>query len=123
MLTDLERVYDLHIYTMGDRVYAHEMASLLDVSGRLFKNKIVSRDDSSVETVKDLKLLLGAEDMALVVDDTLGALLASLPCARSANDIAVVQRCIAEVRADCAENIIHVDRYPKDHYPKDPAHC
>lgn len=90
MLTDLERVYDLHIYTMGDRVYAHEMASLLDVSGRLFKNKIVSRDDSSVETVKDLKLLLGAEDMALVVDDTLGALLASLPCARSANDITVV---------------------------------
>ena len=70
LLSELEELYDLHVYTMGDRVYAHEMASLLDTSGQRFKNKIISRNDSANERQKDPSLLLGAEDMLIIVDDT-----------------------------------------------------
>jgi hypothetical protein len=36
-----QEMFELYVYTMGDKTYAHAMASLLDTSGTLFKNRIV----------------------------------------------------------------------------------
>jgi hypothetical protein len=37
--------YELHIYTMGTRAYARTVARILDESGKLFGDRILSRDD------------------------------------------------------------------------------
>lgn len=34
--------FELHVYTMGDRDYAAEMAKLLDPSGRFFHGRVIS---------------------------------------------------------------------------------
>ena len=34
--------FDLHVYTMGDKSYAAEMARLLDPTGRLFQGRVIS---------------------------------------------------------------------------------
>lgn len=62
--------FDLHVYTMGDKSYAVEMARLLDPTGRLFQGRVISSGDSTRRGLKDLDVVLGAEHMALVVDDT-----------------------------------------------------
>lgn len=36
------RSFELHVYTMGDRDYAAEMAKLLDPGGKLFHGRIIS---------------------------------------------------------------------------------
>lgn len=38
-------MYELHIYTMGDKAYAREIASLLDPGGRMFSGRVVSAAD------------------------------------------------------------------------------
>lgn len=34
--------FELHVYTMGDRDYAAEMAKLLDPTGRFFHGRVIS---------------------------------------------------------------------------------
>lgn len=41
-LEDVHQRFELHIYTMGDRDYAAEMAKRLDPSRRLFAERIIS---------------------------------------------------------------------------------
>ena len=60
----------LYIYTMGDKRYAAEMASLLDPGGTLFGGRIISNEESTNARVKDLDIVLGAEPAVLIVDDT-----------------------------------------------------
>ena len=38
--------YEMHIYTMGTRLYAHKVASILDPDNKYFKDRILSRDES-----------------------------------------------------------------------------
>jgi hypothetical protein len=38
-------MYELTIYTMGDKAYAREIAGLLDPTGRLFGSRVVSAAD------------------------------------------------------------------------------
>jgi len=44
-LTAMAELYELYVYTAGDRAYAENIARLLDYSGRWFSGRIVSRDD------------------------------------------------------------------------------
>ena len=39
-------MYELHIYTMGTRDYAEAVAKEIDPEGLLFKERILSRDES-----------------------------------------------------------------------------
>ena len=41
-LAEVHRRFELHVYTMGDRDYAGEMAARLDPSRRLFAERIIS---------------------------------------------------------------------------------
>eukprot|EP00238_Polyblepharides_amylifera_P008071 CAMPEP_0196582656 /NCGR_PEP_ID=MMETSP1081-20130531/39983_1 /TAXON_ID=36882 /ORGANISM="Pyramimonas amylifera, Strain CCMP720" /LENGTH=391 /DNA_ID=CAMNT_0041903287 /DNA_START=204 /DNA_END=1376 /DNA_ORIENTATION=- len=64
--------FQLFVYTMGDKQYAHQMASLLDTTGNLFRNRIISNSDSSKQHVKDLDIMMlsGADNLVLIMDDT-----------------------------------------------------
>lgn len=64
--------FELHVYTMGDRDYAGEMAKLLDPQGSLFHGRIISSGDSTQRYVKDLDVVLGRERVVLILDDTEG---------------------------------------------------
>ncbi|KAL4450062.1 hypothetical protein ABPG77_010731 [Micractinium sp. CCAP 211/92] len=71
-LEQAKELFELHVYTMGDRDYAGEMAKLLDPAGRLFHGRIISSGDSTQRHVKDLDVVLGRERVVLVLDDTEG---------------------------------------------------
>lgn len=45
-LEDMSNCFELHIFTMGSRMYAHTIARMLDPSGVLFADRIRSRDES-----------------------------------------------------------------------------
>lgn len=45
-LRKLHKKYEMHIYTMGTRAYAHEVSKILDPDEIYFKDRILSRDDS-----------------------------------------------------------------------------
>lgn len=45
-LKEIEQLYELHIYTMGTRDYAESVAKEIDPKGSIFKERILSRDES-----------------------------------------------------------------------------
>lgn len=45
-LKEIEELYELHIYTMGTKDYAKAVAKEIDPEGCLFKERILSRDES-----------------------------------------------------------------------------
>lgn len=51
-------------------MYANEIASLLDPSGRLFAGRIISANDSSAMHRKGLDVVMASEALTLIVDDT-----------------------------------------------------
>ncbi|CAI5524484.1 unnamed protein product [Closterium sp. Naga37s-1] len=63
-------LFDLVVYTNGERAYAHAMAALLDPTGRLFGGRVISHGDSTVRGLKDLDVVLGADSMVLILDDS-----------------------------------------------------
>ncbi|KAI8465466.1 MAG: hypothetical protein J3K34DRAFT_487621 [Monoraphidium minutum] len=69
-LSEASSMYELHIYTMGDKAYAREIAGLLDPGGRLFAGRVVSASDSTKTHEKGLDVLLASEAHVLVLDDT-----------------------------------------------------
>ncbi|QHO30619.1 RNA polymerase II C-terminal domain phosphatase-like [Arachis hypogaea] len=50
-LREASEMFEMYIYTMGDRPYALEMAKLLDPQGEYFNAKVISRDDGTQNTV------------------------------------------------------------------------
>ena len=71
-LSDARELFDLHVFTMGDKDYAAGMAALLDPDGRLFGGNVASSSDAGPSGVKDIDVLMGAEELVLVLDDTVG---------------------------------------------------
>lgn len=51
-------------------MYAQAMARLLDPSGRLFGERVISQQDSTSRKTKDLDVVLGADSAVLIIDDT-----------------------------------------------------
>ena len=41
--------YEMHVYTMGTRAYAEEVCAAIDPDGKIFGNRILSRDESGSE--------------------------------------------------------------------------
>ena len=46
-LEEAQKMFELHIYTMGTRKYAEEVARIIDPNHVLFRENIVSRDDTT----------------------------------------------------------------------------
>lgn len=68
-------LFELHVYTMGSRAYARACCQILDPTGRLFHDRILSRDDAGLKGAdsvhkKSLKRIFPhSSKMVLVLDD------------------------------------------------------
>lgn len=70
-LNSLENMFEYSVYTMGTRDYAQRISSILDSDKKLFKGRVVSRDDCRNEKVKKIENLLKMENTKLcIVDDS-----------------------------------------------------
>ena len=63
-------MFEMYIYTMGDKAYAIEIAKLLDPSNIYFPLKVISNSDCTQRHQKGLDVILGAESVAVILDDT-----------------------------------------------------
>ena len=69
-LEEISKKYELHIYTMGTRAYAQNIAKLVDPAQKIFGDRILSRDESGSLTVKTLQRLFPVDtDMVVIIDD------------------------------------------------------
>ena len=69
-LEHVSQLYELHIYTMGTRQYAKEIAKLVDPDGKYFNDRILSRDESGSASVKSLERLFPVDTrMVVIMDD------------------------------------------------------
>ncbi|XP_073140362.1 RNA polymerase II C-terminal domain phosphatase-like 3 isoform X2 [Henckelia pumila] len=77
-LEKASKLFELHLYTMGNKYYATEMAKLLDPKGELFSGRVISRGDDGdpfdsedrVPKTKDLEGVLGMESSVVIIDDS-----------------------------------------------------
>lgn len=77
-LEKASQLYELHLYTMGNKLYAKEMAKVLDPTGALFAGRIIARGDDGdasdgderVPKSKDLEGVLGMESAIVIIDDS-----------------------------------------------------
>jgi RNA polymerase II subunit A-like phosphatase len=69
-LNKANELYEMHIYTMGTRNYARAVARALDPDQSLFKDRILSRDDSGSFSFKSIQRLFPCDQsMVVVIDD------------------------------------------------------
>ncbi|KAL5728953.1 protein-serine/threonine phosphatase [Ranunculus cassubicifolius] len=66
-LEQASKICELHICTMGNQIYATEMAKLLDPTGNLFGGRVMSKLGNGI---KDMVGVLGTESTAIIMDDT-----------------------------------------------------
>ncbi|KAI4381331.1 hypothetical protein MLD38_007410 [Melastoma candidum] len=77
-LEKASKLYELHLYTMGNKLYATEMAKVLDPKGVLFAGRVISRGDDNgaldgderYPKSKDLEGVLGMESAVVIIDDS-----------------------------------------------------
>lgn len=69
-LTNVSKIYELHIYTMGTRAYAKNIAEIIDPEHKIFGDRILSRDESGSSTAKNLQRLFPVDTkMVVIIDD------------------------------------------------------
>lgn len=69
-LQTISRLYELHIYTMGTRAYAENIARLVDPDRKLFGERILSRTETPGEVSKNLRKLFPVDNrMVVIIDD------------------------------------------------------
>ena len=69
-LTKISQLYELHIYTMGTRAYAENIAKLVDPNRKLFGERILSRTETPGEISKNLRKLFPVDNrMVVIIDD------------------------------------------------------
>lgn len=69
-LKEASKLFEMYIYTMGERPYAVEMAKLLDPEDIYFTSRIIARGDSTQKNRKSLDVVLGKENAIVILDDT-----------------------------------------------------
>ncbi|KAI1000497.1 RNA polymerase II subunit A C-terminal domain phosphatase [Podosphaera aphanis] len=69
-LNKISELYELHVYTMGTRAYAMNIAKIVDPDKRLFGDRIISRDENGSITTKCLARLFPVNTkMVVIIDD------------------------------------------------------
>ncbi|RYP04873.1 hypothetical protein DL764_004196 [Monosporascus ibericus] len=69
-LEKVSEMFEMHIYTMGTRAYALNIAKIVDPTKKLFGNRIISRDENGSMTAKTLERLFPVStSMVVVIDD------------------------------------------------------
>ncbi|TIB93400.1 FCP1-like phosphatase [Wallemia mellicola] len=69
-LDNMNKLFEMHVYTMGTRSYALAICQLIDPSGKYFGERILSRDESGSFTQKSLQRLFPTDtSMCVIIDD------------------------------------------------------
>lgn len=69
-LEHVAELFELHVYTMGTRAYALNIAKIVDPTQKLFGNRVISRDENGSMTAKSLQRLFPVStNMVVVIDD------------------------------------------------------
>ena len=71
-LRSISKTYELHICTFGVRLYAHQIAAIIDPDQKLFSHRILSRDeclDPSSKTGNLSALFPCGDSMVCIIDD------------------------------------------------------
>ena len=69
-LSKISELYELHVYTMGTRAYALNIAKIVDPDKKLFGDRIISRDENGNVTAKSLARLFPVDTkMVVIIDD------------------------------------------------------
>ncbi len=69
-LENISKLYELHIYTMGTRLYAQNIREIVDKDRGFFGDRILSRDESGSLTAKNLQRLFPIDTkMVVIIDD------------------------------------------------------
>lgn len=69
-LERMAKIYELHIYTMGTRGYAMEIAKIVDPERRYFGDRILSRTENGSMKEKNLRRLFPVDTkMVVIIDD------------------------------------------------------
>lgn len=68
-LQSMSQKYEMHIYTMGTRSYAEAVVKEIDADGKLFQDRILSRDENGSMTKKRLERLFPSDSSKVVVLD------------------------------------------------------
>jgi RNA polymerase II C-terminal domain phosphatase-like 3/4 len=77
-LEKASKLFEMHLYTMGNKLYATEMAKVLDPKGVLFSGRVISKGDDGdivdgeerIPKSKDLEGVLGMESAVVIIDDS-----------------------------------------------------
>ncbi|KAI0104264.1 hypothetical protein GGR51DRAFT_561071 [Nemania sp. FL0031] len=69
-LEKMAEIFELHVYTMGTRAYALNIAKIVDPTQKLFGNRVISRDENGNMAAKSLQRLFPVStNMVVVIDD------------------------------------------------------
>ncbi|EXJ95604.1 hypothetical protein A1O1_00726 [Capronia coronata CBS 617.96] len=69
-LENVSQLYEMHIYTMGTRQYAQQIAAIVDPDRKFFGDRILSRDESGSMVAKNLERLFPVDTkMVVIIDD------------------------------------------------------
>ncbi|KAI9654927.1 MAG: Carboxy-terminal domain (CTD) phosphatase [Bathelium mastoideum] len=67
---EISKMFECHIYTMGTRAYAQNIARIVDPDGKIFGDRILSRDESGSLVAKNLQRLFPVDTkMVVIMDD------------------------------------------------------
>uniref|UniRef100_A0A0D9YZM6 RNA polymerase II C-terminal domain phosphatase-like n=1 Tax=Oryza glumipatula TaxID=40148 RepID=A0A0D9YZM6_9ORYZ len=93
-LREASAMFEMHVYTLGDRDYAAAVAKLLDPDGVYFGERIISRDESPQPDRKSLDVVFG-----------------SAPASAAERAAVVILDDTAEVWEGNSDNLIEMERY------------
>ncbi|XP_047314314.1 RNA polymerase II C-terminal domain phosphatase-like 4 [Impatiens glandulifera] len=68
-LEEVSKLFELYIYTLGSQSYANAFANMFDRDEALFDWRVISRDDCTTKGEKNLDVVLGGEEKAVVIVD------------------------------------------------------
>lgn len=69
-LEEMSTMYEMHVYTMGTRAYAQNIARFIDPDEKLFGNRVISRNENGGNSTKQLQRLFPVStDMVVIIDD------------------------------------------------------
>ncbi|KAF2753607.1 hypothetical protein EJ05DRAFT_165705 [Pseudovirgaria hyperparasitica] len=69
-LEEMSKLYELHIYTMGTRAYAHNVAKIVDPDRKIFGDRVLTRDENGSLDRKSLaRIFPVSTKMVVIIDD------------------------------------------------------
>lgn len=69
-LKEASSFFEMYVYTMAERSYAMEIVKLLDPGKVYFDSKVITQADCTQRHQKGLDVVLGAESIVVILDDT-----------------------------------------------------